>query len=139
MSTRRLASLKAALSDSDRLLLQQADKHFMQNGPLLTFSDLQFPNGMSEYDVYLAFYRFGQFGLCKCESLHLCTLNSTLPQFVYELNKPPPPTYWESLLEWWYSRKWAVAFVLIFVALGLINQVIGMLQKAIEWFIPLFE
>ncbi|ETJ48238.1 MULTISPECIES: hypothetical protein [Pseudoalteromonas] len=113
-------------TESDKVLLKYLAEHFINKGGGMMTSDLEALDCYSEESIN------------KLRTLNLVKYDTDItlkiyPSIVSEKNKLEAlPDHYQDLKKWWFSKKWAVIFTVLFLVLPAIKtyiDLVGLLFK----------
>ena len=113
-------------TEGDKVLLTYLAEHFINKGDGMMTSDLEALDCYSEESVN------------KLRTLNLVKYDTDItlkiyPSIVFEKKKLEVlPDHFQDLKKWWFSKKWAVIFTVIFLVLPAIktyNDLVGLILK----------
>ena len=113
-------------TEGDKVLLKYLAEHFINKGDDMMTSDLEALDCYSEESIN------------KLRTLNLVKYDTDItlkiyPSIVCEKNKLEVlPDHYQDLKKWWFSKKWAVIFTVVFLVLPAIKtyiDLVGLILK----------
>ncbi|MGE6649974.1 hypothetical protein ACQKE0_11915 [Shewanella colwelliana] len=113
-------------TEDDKVLLKYLAEHFINKGNSMMIPDLEALDCYSEASIN----KLRTLKLVKYDTDISLQINSSIVPEKDRLEVPPD--YFQELKKWWFSKKWAVIFTVIFLVLPALKTYIDLVGLVLK-------